>query len=52
MKGNVTSRSLVVAEGAVFSGQSIMEQAEPAAPPVRLAEEPAPDVREDPVPAG
>jgi len=52
MKGNVTSRSLVVAEGAVFSGQSIMEQAEPAVPPVRLAEEHATDVREDPVPAG
>jgi cytoskeletal protein CcmA (bactofilin family) len=52
MKGNVTSRTLVIADGAVFSGQSIMEPAEPAAAPVRLAEEPAADAHEEPVPAG
>src|SRR5262245_15411453 len=51
MKGNVTTRSLVIADGAVFSGQSIMEQSEQTASPVRLAEEPAAE-HEESVPAG
>jgi len=51
MKGNVTTRSLVIADGAVFSGQSIMEQAEQTSSPVRLAEEPAAE-HEESVPAG
>lgn len=44
--GNVTSKTLVVEEGAIFQGQSIMDQqtqgAQAAAPPQQKAEAPQP----------
>jgi len=45
--GNITSKTLVVEEGAVFQGQSIMDQpapaAQPSAPPVKTEAPVAPE---------
>jgi cytoskeletal protein CcmA (bactofilin family) len=42
--GNITSKTLVIEEGAIFQGQSIMEQPQPgqAAAPAAPAQQPAP----------
>ena len=43
--GNITAKSLVIEEGAVFQGQSVMEQPGTAAQPTAPAAQPRPDAR-------